>query len=96
MSTETKPSPAAAGPLQPSPELVNALLKWPEQLRIGLGRLLLDSVKEGFTSLEEAEQRDRDLIRTRVEQVVRGEVELLEPEQVFAAIRQRLGEVRKK
>jgi hypothetical protein len=75
MNTETRPT---AAPLQPSPELVNALLKWPEQLRLSLGKLLLDSVKEGFTSLEEAEQRDRELIRTRVEQVVRGEVQLLD------------------
>ncbi|MDB5307893.1 MAG: hypothetical protein JWO38_2095 [Gemmataceae bacterium] len=45
MSTETKPTPVAAAPLQPSPELVNGLLKWPEELRLDLAKLLLDSVK---------------------------------------------------
>lgn len=74
MSAETRPNgTASAAPVQPSPELVNGLLKWPEQLRLDLARLLLDSVKEGFTSLEEVEQRDRETIRGRIEAYERGE-----------------------
>ena len=96
MSAETRPNgTATAAPVQPSPELVNGLLKWPEQLRLNLARLLFDSVKEGFTSLEEAEQRDKDLIHSRIEQLVSGKVELLDPEEMFAAIRQAVAEVRR-
>jgi hypothetical protein len=94
MSTETTPAGATAAPDR-SAELVNRLLKLPEQVRLDLGRLLLDSVREGFTSLEEAEKRDKDLIRQRVEELVSGKAELLDPEQVFAAMRKRVEEVRK-
>lgn len=75
VGTETGPSPSTVAPLPPSPELVNGLLKWPEQLRLGLAKLLLDSVSEGFSSLEEAERRDQELIRTRIEAFGRGEIE---------------------
>lgn len=50
MSTETTTTTTA----DRSAELVNRLLKLPEQVRPDLGQLLLDSVREGFTSLEEA------------------------------------------
>lgn len=71
MSAETTP---AVAPLRKSPALVNGLLKWPEDDRLALAKLLQDSVKEGFTSLEEAEERDRDLIRSRIEAYERGEM----------------------
>ena len=71
MSTETTTPPLH---LRPSPAVVNALLKWTAEDRERLAELLLDSVREGFTSLEEAEQRDKDLIRERIEAYERGEV----------------------
>jgi hypothetical protein len=74
MSTET----IAPAPVPKSPALVNGLLKWPEDDRLALAKLLLDSVDEGFTSLEEAETRDRDLIRSRVEAYERGETQALD------------------
>src|SRR5690348_8929303 len=75
MSAETKPNgTATAAPLHPSPEVVNGLLKWPEQLRLDLASLLLDSVKEGFTSLEDVEHQDRETIRGRIEAYERGEM----------------------
>jgi flagellar motor component MotA len=95
MSTETTPNGATATTTDRSTELVNKLLKLPEQTRIDLAHLLLDSVREGFTSLEEAEKRDKELIRKRIEEVVSGKAELLDPEQVFAAMRKRIEEVRK-
>lgn len=87
MATDTLPAtpfaptaPANGSPapltLPPSPEVVNALLRWSEDDRLNLAHLLRDSVREGFTSLAEVEQRDRDVIRRRVEQVARGEVAL--------------------
>lgn len=92
MSPET----TSTTPADRTTELINRLLKLPEQVRLDLGQLLLDSVREGFTSLDEAAKRDQELIRSRLDQLVKGEVELLDPEQVFAAIKQRLAEVRKK
>jgi hypothetical protein len=76
MSTETTPNGATA--TDSSADLVDRLLKLPEQVRLDLAHLLLDSVREGFTSLEEAEKRDKELIRKRIEEVVRGEVPLLD------------------
>jgi len=79
MSAETIPnSTATATTTDRSTELVNRLLKLPEQVKLDLANLLLDSVRQGFTSLAEAEKRDKELIRSRVEQVVRGEVPLLD------------------
>ena len=44
------------------PFLANALLQWPEKDRVALAILLQDSVKEGFASLEQAKQNDKELI----------------------------------
>jgi hypothetical protein len=87
MSTETTPDGATA--TGRSADLVNKLLKLPEQTRLDLAHLLLDSVREGFTSLEEAEKRDKELIRSRIEQVVKGEVELLDANEVVAKLMRR-------
>ena len=95
MATETTPNGATATAADRSIEFVNKLLKLPEQTRLDLAQLLLDSVREGFTSLEEAEKRDKELIRKRIEEVVSGKAELLDPEQVFAAMRKRIEEVRR-
>ena len=70
MSTDTTTSLT----LRPSPAVVNALLKWTAEDRASLAQLLFDSVREGFTSLEEVEERDRDMIRSRIEAYDRGEV----------------------
>ena len=78
MSTETTNGAAVAAPAGPTPELVNALLKWPADDRQALARLLADSVRDGFTSLEEAERRDREMIRRRIDDVVSGTAVLLD------------------
>ena len=80
--------PAVAAPYR-SVELVDRLLKLPEDVRLDLARLLTDSVREGFTSLAEAEQRDKDQIRSRVDQLVKGEVELLDADDVVAELERR-------
>jgi hypothetical protein len=93
MATETTPSgtPATA---DRSTELVNRLLKLPEETRLDLAHLLLDSVKGGFTSLEEAEARDKQLVRSRLDELTSGKAELLEPEEVFRRMRAKIAEVR--
>ena len=91
MSTETAPNAAT----DRSTDLVNKLLKLPEQTKLDLAHLLLDSVREGFTRLEEAEKRDKELIHSRLDQLVKGEVQLQIPEEMFAEIRRRVAEVRK-
>ena len=93
---KTIPSGTTATAPDRSTELVERLLKLPEQTRLDLANLLLDSVRQGFTSLAEAEKRDKDLIRTRLEELVSGKVELLDPADVFAEMRRRVAEVRKK
>jgi hypothetical protein len=80
VSTETAPNAAT----DRSTDLVNKLLKLPEQTRLNLAHLLLDSVREGFTSLEEAEKRDKELIHSRLDQLVKGEVQLLDANEVVA------------
>lgn len=91
MSAETKPNGPATAALQPSPEVVNALLKWPEQLRLDLARLLTDSVSEGFTSLEEVEQRDKELIRSRIEAYERGETKASDWREALARVEEQFG-----
>ena len=59
-------------------ELAKCLLALPPDDRLYFAKLLTDSVRDGFTSLEEAADRDKQLIRERVEQLVSGEVELLD------------------
>jgi len=75
MNTETTPT---AAPIRKSPALVNGLLKWPEDDRLALAKLLFGSVTEGFTSLEKVAARDNEMIRQRIEDVVNGKVELLD------------------
>ena len=89
MSTPTQAAPAARD------ELAKCLLALPPDDRLYFAKLLTDSVRDGFTSLEEAAARDKQLIRSRLEQLVSGEVELLDAEQVFANIEAQLAEVRR-
>jgi hypothetical protein len=77
MSAEIKPSDAMAT-ADRSTELVNKLLKLPEQTRLDLANLLLDSVRQGFTSLAEAEKRDKEMIRSRLQELVSGKAELID------------------
>ena len=77
MSAEIKPSGATAT-ADRSTELVNKLLKLPEQTRLDLANLLLDSVRQGFTSLAEAEKRDKEMIRSRLQELVSGKAELID------------------
>ncbi|MBA4062942.1 MAG: hypothetical protein C0501_04395 [Isosphaera sp.] len=85
MSTDTTAAPPAADPTP----LVDRLLKLPEETRLDLANLLLDSVRQGFTSLAEAEQRDKEMIRSRIDQLVKGEVELLDAKEVVARLMSR-------
>jgi hypothetical protein len=73
MTTPNQPNGATAT-ADRSVELVNHLLKLPEEVKRDLANLLLDSVREGFTSLEEVEKRDKELIRTRIEAYERGDL----------------------
>lgn len=91
MSTQTQPTAADR-----STELVNRLLKLPDEVKLDLARLLTESVREGFTSLEEGEKKQKELIRSRLEQLVSGQVELLDAKEVAANMKARLAEVRKK
>ena len=88
MSTETTPNGATAV-ADRSTELVNRLLKLPEQTKIDLANLLLDSVRDGFTSLEDAGKRDKELIRSRLDQLVNGKVEPVDAEEVVANLKRR-------
>jgi hypothetical protein len=94
MSTQTQPNSAATP--DRSTELVNKLLKLPDDVKLDLARLLMDSVREGFGSLEEGEKKQKEVIQSRLDQLVKGEVELLEANQVLANMKARLAEVRKK
>ncbi len=96
MSTETTPTGTTATAPDRSTDLVNRLLKLPEATKIDLANLLLESVRDGFTSLEEAEKRDKELIRSRLEDLTSGKAELIEMDEVFRRIQARLVEVRKK
>jgi len=89
MSTETTAA------VDRSTELVNRLLKLPEQTRLDLANLLLDSVRKGFTSLEEAVNSDKALIRSRLEELVSGKVELIDAEDFLADLEGRAAEVSK-
>jgi hypothetical protein len=95
MSNQTQ----ANGPAVDAPErsvgLIDRLLKLPEEVRLDLARLLTDSVREGFTSLAEAEQRDKDLIRSRLDQLVKGEAKPIDPEEMFEEMKRRVAEVRR-
>jgi hypothetical protein len=87
---------ATAAEIHPSPEVVNAILKWSEEDRRDLAMLLMDSIRRGFTSLEEAEAQDRNLIRERLELLTSGKAKLIDANEMFAAIDRRLAEIRKK
>jgi putative addiction module component (TIGR02574 family) len=93
MSAETTTPPLS---LRPSPAVVNALLKWSAEDRERLAELLLDSVREGFTSLEEVEQRDKDMIRERIEAYERGEIKAIDADEMFRRIDAKLAELRRK
>jgi hypothetical protein len=93
MSTQTQP----AGTPTPattdrSTELVNKLLKLPDEVKLDLARLLMDSVREGFTSLEEGEKKQKELIHSRVEQLVSGQVETRDWRESLADIEKRFRE----
>jgi hypothetical protein len=86
MSAETTTPPLS---LRPSPAVVNALLKWSAEDRQELAWLLLDSVRDGFTSVEEAAQFQKDELRRRIDDVVNGRVKLLDAEEVLADLERR-------
>lgn len=89
MGTDATPTGATTTTADRSTELVNRLLKLPEQTRLDLANLLLDSVREGFTSLEEAEKRDKNLIRSRLEELVSGNAKLIDAEDFLADLEKR-------
>ena len=91
MSTQTPPA-AAPAAADRSTELVNRLLKLPDEVKLDLARLLADSVREGFTSLEESEKKQKELIRSRLDQLVSGKVELLDADDVVAELERQFKE----
>lgn len=92
MSTETPATTAVPTlPIVPGVALINALLCWPEPDRLALAQLLLDSVKENFASLEQVHANDKELIRSRLADLVSGKVELLDVDDVMADLERRYG-----
>lgn len=94
MATETTANgtpTAAADRFRPSRELVAALLKWSADDKEELAQLLVDSVREGFTTLEEAEEWGKNLLRRRIEDVVSGKAVLLDIDDVLADLEREFG-----
>jgi|GEM_PF-2943901 len=75
MSATATNGPAKVAAIPPSPEVIDAILKWSVEERRDLAILLEDSIREGFKSLAEGEKSQRDLIHSRIAQLVSGEVE---------------------
>ena len=92
MSAETTTPPLT---LRPSPAVVNALLKWSADDRRELAHLLLDSVREGFASLDEVEHKDKDVIRDRIAELDSGNATLVETDEVFRRMDAKLAEIRR-
>ena len=93
MSTQTPPA-ATAATADRSTELVNRLLRLPDEVKLDLARLLTDSVREGFTSLDDGAKKQKELIRSRLDQLVSGQVELLDADDVVAELERRFKEER--
>lgn len=91
MTTPNEPN-GTTTTVDQSVELVNRLLKLPEETRLDLANLLLDSVREGFTSLEEADRQAKERIRQRIDDVMNGRVELLDWRESFDQIEKRFRE----
>ncbi len=83
MSTTTEPT------ADRSTDLVNRLLKLPDEVKLDLARLLTDSVREGFTSLADGEKKQKELIRSRLEELTSGKAELIDAKDVVAELKQR-------
>ena len=86
MSTATQPLPAVTG----RAELIAQLLKLPQEDRQDLAKLLLDSVREGFNSLEDAAERDKELILSRIEAFERGEMKATDWRESLARVEQQV------
>ena len=87
MSTTTEP--AAAPGADRSTELVNRLLKLPDEVKLDLARLLTDSVREGFTTLDESEKKQKELIRSRLDELTSGKAELIDAREMVAELKRR-------
>jgi hypothetical protein len=92
MSTTTEPT--AAAPADRSTDLVNRLLKLPDEVKLDLARLLTDSVREGFTSLADGEKKQKELIRSRLEAFDRGELKATDWRESLARVEQQVRESR--
>lgn len=68
-------------------DLIDRAMQLPAAGREKLGRLLLDSVPASETTADTT----RDLIRERIGQLVRGEVELLDADDVVMDLERRYG-----
>jgi hypothetical protein len=95
MSAEANANGTALDCVQPSAELVNGLLKWPEELRLDLAQLLLDSARKELSTLEQIERLDREIIRTRIERARTGQDRTYDAFEVITEMRQRLAERRR-
>lgn len=66
----------------------------PDDDKYDLARLLIDSVQQRFTSLAEAEERERDKIRRRLEEYTSGRVKGIPGAEALADVRATLAEYR--
>ncbi len=88
MSSANQPA-APTAVIDDSAEVIDRLLNLPEDVKIDLANLLLDSVRQGFTSLDIAQKRDKELIRSRLESMAKGEVELVDATELIAGLKSR-------
>ena len=88
MSTQTPPA-ATPATADRSTELVNRLLKLPDEVKLDLARLLTDSVREGFTTLDESEKKQKELIRSRLDELTSGKAELIDAREMVAELKRR-------
>ena len=91
MSTQTPPA-ATPATADRSTELVNRLLKLPDEVKLALARLLTDSVREGFTTLDESEKKQTELIRSRLAAYDRGEMKATDWRESLARVEQQVRE----
>lgn len=94
-ATTATNGPAKVLAVPPSPEVIDAILKWSVEDRRDLATLLADSIRNEFTSLEEAQQSQKELIHDRIAELVNG-AETHDISELFAALDRGVAEARKR
>ena len=75
-------------------DMVNRLLRLPNETKEDLARLLLDSVQDEFSSLAEGQQKQSDELKRRIDNWQSGKTEPLDGDRVMADMKQMLVEYR--